>query len=491
MKALNSWVFLLSLLLVACAGNPQPSAVVTTETNSSSGYQEEQPAGWFSPEQEVWVEEPVFNGSLHLVEAGRKNLQTIVLIHGLGERGILDWALVFPKLAEKYHVVAIDLPGFGSSDKQQVQYAPQKYAQLVNWVVSQYAHGPVTVIGHSMGGAVSLRYAHNYPEQVSRLIMVDAAGILQRTVFIKHIAKVPGTYEWSAPYQAAIPALDRLIKRIAHKADGWTQSLLVTMDRMPDVPHLMMTNGLAQKYLYKDRSSMNAALGLVYEDFSTAAREVEIPTHIIWGELDSVAPIRTGKVLANVMPDAELHVISNAGHVPMMDDLDGFMSVLMHALKYAPRAKQAQKRLMVIKNEGVVEENTLCDGHNNLLYTGHYEVIRLRNCRGVVLRDLVAESIEVVGSEVSLENVKLNSPYIGLSSANSVITATLLRIDANVGMVVENSYLDLAGADFVTRQELVKIQSDSQLYFSLSESQQGGQITSLHGVSLGNELKVR
>jgi len=47
---------------------------------------------------------------------------------------------------------------------------------------------------------------------------------------------------------------------------------------------------LAQQYLYKDRSSMNAALGLVYEDFSTAVREVEVPTHIIWGKHDDVAP---------------------------------------------------------------------------------------------------------------------------------------------------------------------------------------------------------
>ena len=491
MKALNSWSFLLSLLLITCAANPQSSTVAAKDVNSSRGSLEEHPSGWSFPEQESWVEEPVFNGSLHLVEAGLDNPNTIILIHGLGERGIIDWAQVFPRLTDEYHVVAIDLPGFGSSDKQQIQYAPQKYAQLVNWVVSQYAHGHVTVIGHSMGGAVSLRYAHNYPEQVSRLIMIDAAGILQRTVFIKHIAKVPDTYEWSTPYQAAIPALDRLIKRIARKADGWTQSLLITMDRLPDVPHLMMTNGLAQKYLYRNRSSMNAALGLVYEDFSTAAREVDIPTHIIWGELDRVAPIRTGIVLANVMPDAELHVIRGSGHVPMMDDLDGFMSVLTYALKYAPLARQAQKRLMGIENEGVMGKSNLCDGHDNLLYTGHYKVIRLRNCRDVVLRDVVAESIELVGSEALLENVKLNSPDTGLSAVNSVITATLLKVEANVGMVVENSYLDLAGADFVTRQELVKVRSDSQLYFSLSENLHDKQVTPLHGISLGGEFKIR
>ncbi|RLA50749.1 MAG: hypothetical protein DRQ98_12425, partial [Gammaproteobacteria bacterium] len=157
---------------------------------------EQEQVHWANLGQELWVEDPIFNGKLHLVEAGQQNSQTILLIHGLGYRGMLDWEQVFPELSDTYHVLAIDLPGFGSSDKQQVQYAPQKYARLINWVVSQYAHDSVIVIGHSLGGAVSLRFAHDYPEQVSRLIMVDTAGVLQRTVFIKYLAKVPVTYEW-------------------------------------------------------------------------------------------------------------------------------------------------------------------------------------------------------------------------------------------------------------------------------------------------------
>jgi pimeloyl-ACP methyl ester carboxylesterase len=475
-------------VLLASAGYPEGLTLTPTQVTSggtTAGHPAPLQDRWSNPEQERWVEEPVFNGRLHLVEAGQHNLQTIILIHGLGYRGILDWAQVFPRLADRYHVIAIDLPGFGSSDKQQVQYAPQNYARLVNWTVSQHAHGPVIVIGHSMGGAVGLRYAQNYPEQASRLIMVDTAGVLQRTVFIKHIARVPVTYEWSAPYQETIPMLDKLIQKVARKADNWTGSLLVIMDRMIDIPQLMMSSSLARQYLYKDRSSMNAALGLVYEDFSTAIREVDLPTHIIWGEHDNVAPIRTGTLLANLMPNAELHVIGRAGHVPMTDNFADFMAVLTHALEQSPRARQAQERLELIENQEMVQENTSCEGRIDLVYTGHHGVVRLLNCRGVVLRNLVAESIEMTGSEVSMENVKLDSPSIGMTVSNSVVSATLLQIDANAGMAVENSYLDLAGADFVTRNTLVDIRKDSRIYFSLSRYHQGGQIYNLHGVSLG------
>jgi hypothetical protein len=278
---------------------------------------------------------------------------------------------------------------------------------------------------------------------------------------------------------------------MANKADGWTQSLLVTMDRMPDIPQLMMSSGLAQQYLYKDRSTMNAALGLVNENFSAAVREVNVPTHIIWGDDDTVAPIRTGKVLAGLLPNAQLHVIAEAGHVPMMDNFDDFMAVLKHSLENAPLARQPQKRLESVIREEVAKQDIRCDGQDESVYSGHYKKIYLHNCHGVVLRDLVADNIELIGSEASLENVKLNTSGTGLLVSNSVLTATLLQVDAKVGMVVDTSYLDLAGADFVTRDQLIDIQNNAQLYFSLSESQQGNQTDALHGVSLGPVFNVR
>ena len=58
-------------------------------------------------------------------------------------------------------------------------------------------------------------------------------------------------------------------------------------------------------------------------------------------------------------------------------------------------------------------------------------------------------------------------------------------------MVVESSYLDLAGADFVTRDRFIEIHKDAQLYFSLSKSRQGKQKVYLHGVSLGPVFNVR
>ncbi len=152
MKCQNILLTLLCGLLSVCAGNSEASVAGEGSTTESMKQVEQAQIHWPSPEQERWVDEPVFNGKLHLVESGRTNQQTIILVHGLGYYGLLDWLQVFPALTPNYHVIAIDLPGFGGSDKQQIQYAPQKYAELVSWVVGRFAHGNVIVIGHSMGG---------------------------------------------------------------------------------------------------------------------------------------------------------------------------------------------------------------------------------------------------------------------------------------------------------------------------------------------------
>ena len=111
---------------------------------------------------------------------------TLFLVHGLGTNGMRDWYTVLAPLAEHRRVVMFDLPGFGHSAQANVKYGPARYAAVLSRVIARYGPGPVDVIGHSMGGAISLFHAASYPEQVRRLIVVDAAGILHRDAWAAH-----------------------------------------------------------------------------------------------------------------------------------------------------------------------------------------------------------------------------------------------------------------------------------------------------------------
>ncbi|MCJ8271013.1 MAG: alpha/beta hydrolase, partial [Psychrosphaera sp.] len=140
------------------------------------------------------VIEPIHNSPLFFVESkvGSEHKPTVILIHGLGQAASKDWLSVIPALEKDYHVFALDLPGFGLSKGDYFKYSPKQYSRIINWFIDNYGHNKVTgkptLVGHSMGGAVSLFFAATYPRQLKKLVLVDAAGVIRRTTFVKHLA---------------------------------------------------------------------------------------------------------------------------------------------------------------------------------------------------------------------------------------------------------------------------------------------------------------
>src|SRR5204863_2262264 len=128
-------------------------------------------------------------GAVYVVTVGPardEGAPTLVLVHGLGTNGMRDFYPVLGPLAAHRRVVMLDLPGFGRSGHANVKYAPDRYAAVLSRVIAANASAPVDLVGHSMGGAITLFHAARYPQQVRRLAVVDAAGILHRDAWFGH-----------------------------------------------------------------------------------------------------------------------------------------------------------------------------------------------------------------------------------------------------------------------------------------------------------------
>ncbi|MBY0572323.1 MAG: alpha/beta hydrolase, partial [Undibacterium sp.] len=246
--------------------------------------------------------------SVRIAIKNKADAPWVVLIHGLGKAASEDWAPLLTALSENYQILLLDLPGFGGSTLPDAALTPHKYAELVHFLVSTYAKEPVNVLGHSMGAAVALRYAHDYPQEVKRLLVIDAAGILQTTVFSRHLSKIPSQFE-------IMPALDTWIKRGAGMLNFVSGSLQDWSANASTTLQVLMSSEGARKFLYKDNSNINAALGLVNEDFTPLLRNLRAPTYILWGEQDPIAPLRTGIALAWSMPHARLTRLPHVGHM--------------------------------------------------------------------------------------------------------------------------------------------------------------------------------
>lgn len=468
-------------MLSHCGSTPS-ATTDQPKSNISSGSALDfvMPSHW----QQHWLDEPIFNGKVHLIETGKQHSQTLLLVHGLGQNGLRDWLDVIQQLELQYHIIALDLPGFGQSDVTALQLAPIQYARLLHWLLPRFTSAPVTVIGHSMGAAVSLRFAASYPQQVQRLIMVDTAGVLQRTVFVRHITQMPDNYDWLNPYQQyslvekAVGKVNRFVNRVS-------SAIITRLDYLPDPSQVLLNNRLAQQYLYKDSATLNAALGLVYENMSDAIDQLTMPVHIIWGANDHVAPIRTGRLLQHQLINAQLHLVENAGHVPMQDQPQVFMQQLQLALTQPPIGRSAA----IWQNRPAINLPDLhCDNQHFQTYSGHYNRIVLHNCHYITLRDASASEIIISKSIVNLEQVEVQSSGLALKSTDSNVTLTNVTLQGTVAMQVNDSLIDAAGVQFTATNQAIVISDSAQLYFSICQLDEAGQHRGLHGMSLGKKL---
>ncbi len=399
--------------------------------------------------------ESVFGSDMLVVQAGQSNAQTLLLVHGLGQNGFTDWLPTLPQLASRYHVVAVDLPGFGYSSAPSGKYSPTNYARVLQSVLARHAKGPAIVVGHSMGAAVALRLASTQSALVSKLILVDVAGILHRTAFAKHGAKLPVS-------TASVP--EGLKDRVARITE-FGNDLVERIFGMPDFTEILRQSDLAWELILRNRANANAALALIDEDFSAAVHTVEQPTQIIWGEDDSVAPLRTGRLLARRLPRAQLQTLPRIGHTPMLDAPDRFLALLSTALGSDPTPAP-------LPASGALEPTDLkCSGLVDQQYSGHYRNVLIENCSAVRLVNLSAERIVVRNSSVQMLGVMVRASDVALDVTQSEVTATASDFSGEVAIRADACRIDLAGVHLLALGNAVDVKRLSRLIGSISRIQ--------------------
>jgi len=403
--------------------------------------------------QSELVVEPTFNDEIFVLQSGLQHSQTVLLVHGLGQNGYKDWLKVIPALEKNYHVLTLDLPGFGNSAAPSGRYSPTNYAQVLSWLVDTYAKGKAAVVGHSMGGAVALRFASGFPDKVSNLTLVDAAGILERTAFLKHMTRLP-----IRPEQAPKP-----LQKLGTQLVDLGNSVIELSALTPDPTRILNTNSKYWNRVFNGKPNANAAIALVDENFNDAIHTLPHNTSIIWGAEDPVAPLRTGIMLAGRLANADLAIIEVAGHVPMNSHTDQFNQLLGDAI-----SSNNTKPVISTPLEGTPEDLD-CENITGKTYSGHYRHITLEDCTGVVLKNITANSLSIEDSVIEMQNVTVNSDSTALETTESVIVATNLTLAGTIGIMTDGSRLDLAGVSIQGKQAAIKIDNSSRILFSVSD----------------------
>ncbi|HEY0427218.1 MAG TPA: alpha/beta hydrolase [Pyrinomonadaceae bacterium] len=280
----------------------------------------------------------VDGATVHFQEFGDSVNPTLLLIHGYTASTYV-WKTVAPVLAgEGFHVVALDLLGFGYSDKPaSFDYSIASQARVVERFMNRLGIGRASVVGSSYGGAVASVLALDYPERVEKLILADAVcndDALAHPAL--RIAAVPGVGELLAPF---LIDSKRFLRRRMMGTLAPENHHLITDDRIESILRPVAAADAHHSFLATARA-WDACR--IQED----AQYIKQPTLIIWGEKDTVIPKINGERLFDSILNSRLVVFKNCGHMPQEEKPELFTRVVSDFCRDSRKQIEANEEML-------------------------------------------------------------------------------------------------------------------------------------------------
>lgn len=392
------------------------------------------------------VPEPVYGGTVALHVQGATDAPPVVLIHGLGPNASADWDAVVAALAGRWRVIAVDQPGFGASSRGNQLYSPANQARAIAAAVSRIERRPYALVGHSFGAAVALALADMQPDAVSRLVLVDMAGVLHRAVYSAQLSYLAAEYFTGLPASGDGPLGDIV------------RGLLRQAERLPVDPDWLLLPWARERLLGGDPNAI-AAYALVAHDFGPALARLRKPLLLIWGSEDRLAPLRTAKAVASAVPGARLVVFSGVGHTPMREAPESFLSVLRAELEGdAPGLAYAQTPAS--PSSGRVLH---CGDGERLQASGTIARILARGCAQLSVEGGNVGFVDARDSRIELTNVHLHE---GMTLVGGSLELTGGSLRCAAGCTASAARIDAAGTQLV----LPVIRNDGQAPTTLALS---------------------
>lgn len=245
----------------------------------------------------------IINGlNINYIDEGSGQL--LLMLHGWGSnielfKGIIDFA------KSKYHVVAMDMPGFGKSDEPK---EPMNVDDYVNFVISFIkelypSEKEIILLGHSMGGRIIIKLTSGMHDgriktdfTVPKIVLTDAAGVKP----VRSAAQNKRTKRY------------KFYKSIITKT-GIAKAFPGTLDA------LQKKFGSAD-YAAASPIMRQSLVKVVNEDLVPYMPSVTMPALLIWGDLDTATPLSDGQQMEKLMPEAGLAVINGVGHYSFLEN---------------------------------------------------------------------------------------------------------------------------------------------------------------------------
>lgn len=411
--------------------------------------------------QTLLINEPILESKVHLKLYGNKNNPPMVFVHGLGNEASTVWEKSISKLKDRFYIMSFDLPGFGKSSKDKKEYTPKNYALILDYLTTKYLDKPFDLIGHSLGGAISLKFVSLFPSKVNKLVLIDVAGILHKEAYSKFIIAMK--------LDKNSQTNDSKLGTFFSKVISITEKILpVDLETIVDTP---LRNMISAPTI--------AAISLASENFSNIPESITQKTLIIWGEKDDIAPLRTGYVLDKLIPNSQLKIIKNASHVPIVNNFDEYY-------KYLNSFLMDKQEIDVVKNIPIKKYDSIfINNEKNMVLSGLFKKVLIKKSKNILLKNCIIEELIIYDSDVHLLNSRVKNKNFAIKTEYSTLLITTSTIQATQPILSQSSRLDIAGSHLLGERNVIyniNNRNNTHVIFSLSEiSIQGKNNKIMHG----------
>ena len=238
----------------------------------------------------------------------------VLMMHGSGPgvSGTANWQYNIPVLAEKFHVLAPDIVGFGATERPtDIVYSLRAWTDHVWAFLDALGIEKTAIVGNSLGGRIALQMATDRPERICRMVLMGSPGV--------GMSLTEGLQALRA-YEPSHDAMRALLRNYFA-----VDPTLITDELVAIRYEASVADGAYEAYraMFFDPRHKGSELGITEEE----VRAIATPALLVHGREDKVVPLSVSVSMLDLLPNADLHVFSHCGHWTQIERADEFSAL--------------------------------------------------------------------------------------------------------------------------------------------------------------------